>query len=87
MEREMRDPLALAACPVCYEGIRLRGSIYAGRQVICPDCGAYLVVVQGDLDVETSAAQPERLERLTARRAKERYATYSGVRAVDHLGD
>jgi len=87
MERETGDPLALAACPVCYEGIRLRGSIYVGRQVVCPDCGACLVVVQGDPDMETGAEQPRWPGRLTSQRARERYVTYSGVRAVGHLGE
>lgn len=48
MARQVETRLALAACPQCWEGIRLAGKIYVGRQVVCPDCNAQLEVVEMD---------------------------------------
>ena len=83
----MGKPLALAACPVCYEGIRPTGSIYAGRREICPSCRACLVVVQEDPDAESRLVLRSRPGRWITRRARTQYVRYSGVRAADHWDD
>jgi lysine biosynthesis protein LysW len=46
MAQKETSQAVFARCPDCGEKIALRGEVYLGRKVICPDCDAELEVVE-----------------------------------------
>jgi DNA-directed RNA polymerase subunit RPC12/RpoP len=53
------DPFHFA-CPHCSSRLRVREKLYVGRQVDCPECGQFLLIVEqsGELGVRAVERQP-----------------------------
>src|SRR5262245_47724912 len=57
------DPFHFA-CPHCSSRLRVREKLYVGREVVCPDCGNWLLIVEegGELAARPLAGKGPALE-------------------------